>query len=129
MLEIGGGNDDGVDLVGVVQFLIIPVRLDRMPGLFLDIGDALFPPPVPDIRNAGDLEVHAFVIGKKGRDQSAPHAVGKTDDAYPHLVIGAKDACVASGAHSHSDAGGAEARPFDELTSGWFCFFHEKRFY
>ena len=91
VLEVGGGDEDGVDVVAGVEGLVVDDGVDGIAGELLDVGRAIFAAHLPDVGDGDDLEVEFLGGGQEGGDVAAPHAVAAADDADADAVVGADD--------------------------------------
>src|SRR5665213_1588295 len=98
VLEVGGGDEDGVDVLAGVELVVVAHGGDGVATDFLDVGCAFFAAAVPDVGDSDELEVHVFGVLRKCRDEGLLHAVSAADDADLHAIVGADDGRVAGGA-------------------------------
>src|SRR5690606_17336879 len=60
MLEVRCSNDDRVQILYCIQFIVVYARLYRMAYLLGDVGCALFPAAVPDVRHGNEIKIERF---------------------------------------------------------------------
>src|SRR5690606_40557766 len=56
MLEICCADNNRIDVLSVIEFLVVPGSSNGIAGLFFKIGHCFIPPSVPDIRNCRKLK-------------------------------------------------------------------------
>jgi len=95
VLEVGGGDEDGVDVLAGVEGFVVDDCIDGIAGELLDVGRAIFAAHHPDVGDGDDLEVHRFGGGQEGGDVTGSHAVAAADDTDAYAVVGADDFGVA----------------------------------
>ncbi len=126
MLEVGGGDEDGVDVVARVQLVVVAHHIDLASGELFDRSRCLFPSQAPDVRDGYQLEIHGLLVGHKGRHIAAQHAVAAADDASAHAVVGAGNLCIARCAGAAGGAGGCDgegccAQLYEVSSVGFRC--------
>ena len=120
VLEVGGRDDDGVDVLAGVEFVVVPTRDRGSISELLQLLAAGLAAQAPDVGDGDQLEVEFGGVLLERRDQAAPAAVGEADDADADAVVGAEDAGVAAG--GKAGRGGGHAGCVQELSSvghGW----------
>ena len=65
VLEVGGGDEDGVDVVAGVECVVVDDGIDGIAGELLDEGRAFFTAQLPDVGDGDDLEVQFLGGGWK----------------------------------------------------------------
>ena len=96
VLEVGGGDEDGIDVFARVELVVVAHRVDGTAAELLDEGRAFFAAAVPDVGDGDELEVQLLGVLLEGGDQRALHAVAAADDADADAVVGADDGGVAA---------------------------------
>ena len=97
VLEVGGSDEDGVDVLAGVEFVVVADRGDGVAGELLEQGGAFFAAAVPDVGDGDELEIQFFGMLQEGGKQGALHAVAAADDADADAVIGAQDGGITAG--------------------------------
>ena len=116
VLEVGGGDDHGVDVLAGVQLVVVPTQEGATVPQLLERGAAGLAAQAPDVGDAGQFEVQFLGVLLEGGDQAAAAAVGETDDADPDAVVGAEDAGIAAG-RAEGGGGRGHARSLQELST------------
>jgi len=106
MLEVGSGDQHGVDVIACVQLVVVAHLVDLASGQLLDHSRCLFPSQTPDVRDCYQLEVHGLLVRYKGGHIAAQHAVAAADDARAHAVVGAGNPGVAASGLGGGDGEG-----------------------
>jgi hypothetical protein len=65
VLEVGGSDHDGVDILALVQFVIIAHSINQLSRQLADLGFA-FAAAIPDIRDSDKLKLSSWVIENAG---------------------------------------------------------------
>ncbi len=115
VLEIGGGNDDGVYVLARIQFVVIAHRIGTIARELLNEIDALFAAHLPDIGNGHDLEVHVLGILLEGGQIAAFHAVAAAHNSHADAIVRAHDLGVAFGIERDGGCGQRCAACFQEF--------------
>ena len=123
VLEVGGGDEDGVDVVAGVEGLVVGDHVDLASGGLLDRGDGPFARELPDVGDSDQLEVQVLLVGGEGGHIAAQHAVSSADDADADAVVGADDFGVTPRGLRGGDGKGCGAE-FDEVAAGGFGGWH-----
>ncbi len=97
VLEVGGGDEDGVDILAGVELVVVADGIDFEAADFLDVASTLFAAAVPDVGDGDELEVHLFRMLAESGDESALHAVAATHDGGSDTIVGPDDGGVAFG--------------------------------
>ena len=110
MLEVGGRNDDRIDILGLIVKLDIgDVGVDLVPDLGFDLGTGFFVKALaPKIGDRDEVEIELLVVVHEARKKRTAETVGITDAGHADAVVGAggikrrgyaggKDACHARG--------------------------------
>ena len=125
VLEVGGGDDDGVEpeaVLGLVERDIAPERFDIVAELRLHLGlRVLVEALLPEVRDCDHLEVKLLVVVQEARQQRSAEAVGVADARDADLVV---RACgVERGAVPGGDDAGEASGSLAEFTT--IYLFHQ----
>ncbi len=97
VLEIRGGNNDGVQFRLFVKLLVVAVSRDFLAEVFREIRIRLLASAAPNVGTADDLAVELICHRLVSGQQRAGQAVGKSDDPDADPLIGAGDAGLGAG--------------------------------
>ena len=117
VLEVGGGDEHGVDVVAGVEGLVVGDGVDLASGGLLDGGYGPFARELPDVGDSDQLEVQVLLVGGEGGHIAAQHAVASANDANADAVVGADDLGVAARGLRGGDGEGRGTQ-FDEVAAG-----------
>ncbi len=115
VLKVCGADNDGLDLLVVVELIVVAGEGDLFVGELRNVGGAFVATLAPNVRESDDFEIEAVSDLQEGGDQGAARAVGKTDDADADTIVGAHDAGIARGCGAEGSACDAGAREFQEI--------------
>src|SRR6185437_12827574 len=106
VLEVGSGNEDGVNVLARVERIVVDHGIDLVAGELGEVFGALLALQLPDVGDGDQLEVQVLGVGHEGGDVAAAHAVSEADDARAHTVVRAGDFRVARRRGGDRVAGG-----------------------
>ena len=125
VLEISGGNNDGIHILARIQLVVIAHLVGAITAKFLDKIDALFAAHLPDVGNSHDLEVHVLGTLLKGRQIAALHAVAAAHNSHAHAIVGADDLRIALGVKRDCGCGQRRAARLQKLSAIVLNRFHD----
>ncbi len=121
MLEVGGRNQHGVNVVARVERLVVGHGCDGVAGQLPDVCGAVFAAHLPNVRDGDELEVHLLGRGEEGRDVASAHAVATAHHAHADTIVGADNLGVAARSLSGGDGQSCSAE-LDEVSPGGVLF-------
>ena len=120
MLEIRGRDDDGVDVLAIVELVVVAAERRPRPAGLLDERRPFLAPARPDVRHRRNLEVQLRGVPVEPGDERLPAAIREADDADADSIVGAEDTALRTGVRSEGEPGGAGARHSNEVTTRRF---------
>ena len=90
-MEVSRGNDDGVNVVALIKFVVVATKGYVPSGALLQESLALLPALTPEIGESRDLEVEFAGKCLEGREMAVFETIGKTNQPHPHPVVRAQD--------------------------------------
>ena len=117
MLEVGGRDEHGIDILACVEFVVVPTHDRRTLSELLERGTAGVPPKTPDVGDGDQFEIEIGGVFLKRGKETATTAIGEADDADADAVVGAEDTGVTAG--GQRGGGGGHAGRVQELSSVW----------
>jgi hypothetical protein len=120
VLEIGGGDDDGLDVFVFIKLFIVTGERDLLAGEFVDVGGTFIAAATPDVGEGDEFEIESGRGFEERGNEAAAAAVGKAYNSDADAVVRSEySGITGSGNRCGGDSGSGE---FEKIAAGRiFC--------